>query len=97
VQEVLDATAGRDLPPPNVDFALAALGFVTGMIVGAGETIFAVARTAGWIAHAVEQYSDESYFRARARYVGERPSRDIREPSTAGRTSHRAPFTVPDS
>jgi citrate synthase len=37
------------------------------MPVGAGETIFTIARTAGWIAHAIEEYAEPPVrFRARA-------------------------------
>ena len=46
----------RALPEANVDFALAALASVAGLVPGAGEAIFAVARAAGWIAHALEEY-----------------------------------------
>src|SRR5581483_988138 len=42
----------QSLPEPNIDFAVANLARVTGMVPGAGEAVFAVARTAGWIAHA---------------------------------------------
>lgn len=42
----------RSLPEPNIDFAVATLARVAGMVPGAGEAVFAVARTAGWIAHA---------------------------------------------
>jgi citrate synthase len=43
---------------------------VTGMISGAGEAIFAVARTSGWIAHALEEYARRSPLRPRAVYTG---------------------------
>ena len=52
---VLAETRRRALPEPTIDFALATLVTVAGMISGAGEAIFAVARTAGWIAHALEE------------------------------------------
>lgn len=56
---------------PNVDFALAVVAFVTRMPLGATEAIFALARTAGWIAHALEEYGEPPLrFRARAIYVG---------------------------
>ncbi|MEV6898474.1 citrate/2-methylcitrate synthase [Amycolatopsis sp. NPDC051372] len=46
----------RDLEP-NVEFALGALCFVHGMAEGAGEAVFVIARTAGWIAHSLETYT----------------------------------------
>ncbi|MFE3449539.1 citrate/2-methylcitrate synthase [Nonomuraea sp. NPDC059194] len=56
----------RRLPEPNIDFALACLTAVSGMIPGAGEAIFAVARTAGWLAHAMEEYGKGTLLRLRA-------------------------------
>jgi len=60
----------RALPEPNIDFALAVLADVAGMISGAGEAVFAVARAAGWIAHALEEYAREVPLRPRAVYTG---------------------------
>ena len=54
--------------PPNVDFALGALSHVARMPSEAATAIFAVARTAGWIAHAAEEYA-EPYVRFRGRAV----------------------------
>lgn len=52
---------------PNVDLALAVLARVTRMPTEAGEVIFTIARTAGWVAHAIEEYEEEPLrFRARA-------------------------------
>ncbi|RSM54832.1 citrate synthase [Actinoplanes sp. ATCC 53533] len=72
-----DATAAMERhsgAAPNIDFALAALALLHGMAADAGETIFAVARTAGWIAHALEEYADEpSRFRPNGRYSGQSP------------------------
>jgi citrate synthase len=60
----------KSLPAPNVDLALAALARAAGMIRGSGEAIFAVARTAGWIAHALEAYESGVPLRPRASYTG---------------------------
>jgi citrate synthase len=60
----------RALPEPNIDFALAALAGVAGMIPGAGEAVFAVARVAGWLAHALEEYARNSPIRPRGVYTG---------------------------
>jgi citrate synthase len=67
---VLEETRRRALPEPNVDFALATLANVAGMITGAGEAIFAVARSAGWIAHAMEEYARNVPLRPRTVYIG---------------------------
>ncbi|TDD37166.1 hypothetical protein E1286_37575 [Nonomuraea terrae] len=60
----------RRLPDRNIDFALAALVAVSGMVPGAGEAVFAVARTAGWLAHAMEEYDRGTLLRLRASYTG---------------------------
>jgi citrate synthase len=60
----------KSLPGPNVDFALATLATAAGMIRGSGEAIFAVARAAGWIAHALEAYESGVPLRPRASYTG---------------------------
>ena len=70
VDALLEATTRRGLPEPNVDLALAALAHVTAMTRGAAEAIFAVARTAGWIAHALEEYDRNTPIRPRAVYTG---------------------------
>ena len=81
VLEAADATveAVQDMvtdAPMNVDLPLAVLGAVLELPAGASETLFIVARTAGWIAHAQEQYASGVMLRPRARYVG---------PAVAGR------------
>jgi citrate synthase len=75
VDALLAATRRRGLPPPNVDLALAALGHVAGMTRGAGEAVFAVGRTAGWLAHALEEYERATPIRLRAVYTGPPPGR----------------------
>jgi citrate synthase len=70
VQAVL-TTAGRHNGPfPNIDLALGALTHCLGLTPGSAEAIFAIARTAGLIAHALEEYPHRLRFRARAAYVG---------------------------
>jgi citrate synthase len=71
IQEILAAVASRTPTAPNGDFALGALAFVAGMPPDAGEAIFAIARTAGWIAHIMEEYTEPPLrFRTRAVYTG---------------------------
>ncbi len=72
---VLAEVRQKTLPEPNIDFAIATLARVAGMVRGAGEAIFAVARTAGWIAHALEAYAGPGPLRPRAVYTG-RPAAD---------------------
>lgn len=69
---VLEVMRSRQLPGPNVDFALAALARAGHMIHGASEAIMAIGRTAGWIAHALEEYRAPSSFPWQALYVGPR-------------------------
>ena len=67
--DALVAAARRRGEAANVDLALAALSHVAGMPVDAGQTIFAIARTAGWLAHAAEEYGEAPLrFRPRARF-----------------------------
>ena len=72
---VLAEVRQKSLPEPNIDFAIATLARVAGMVRGAGEAIFAVARTAGWIAHALEAYAGPGPLRPRAVYTG-KPAAD---------------------
>jgi citrate synthase len=65
VHDLAAAMAKRGAPPPNVDLALAGLAHASSMVPGAGQAIFVVARTAGWIAHALEQYDQPNFLRAR--------------------------------
>jgi citrate synthase len=60
----------RALPAPNIDFALAVLVTTAGMIPGAGEAIFAISRTTGWLAHALEEYARNTPIRPRGIYTG---------------------------
>ena len=73
---VLAEARRRALPEPNIDFALATLATAAGMVPGAGEAIFAVARTAGWIAHAMEEYDRNAPIRPRSVYTGPAPRPD---------------------
>jgi citrate synthase len=72
VDGVLALAATRGMPPPNCDLALAALAQGALMVPGASEAIFVLARAAGWVAHAMEEYAERTPFRMRATYVGPR-------------------------
>ncbi len=58
----------------NVDFALAAMTAAFDLPEEAPIIIFALARTAGWLAHAMEQIESGHLIRPRARYVGPSPA-----------------------
>jgi citrate synthase len=73
VETLLAATHARGFPPPNVDLALAAVTHVLDLPRGTGELVFALARIAGWVAHALEEYAHPSPLRPRAVYTGPRP------------------------
>ncbi|MFE9771617.1 citrate synthase [Streptomyces sp. NPDC005931] len=83
-------TAARHTPlHANVDLALAVFTTSCGMSSSAAETVFAVARTAGWIAHALEEYGERPLrMRPSGLYVGPKPSRTPPERDTGGPTGH---------
>lgn len=58
---------------PTLDFALVAVERVLSLPRGAAVTLFAIGRTIGWIAHAIEQYEQHATIRPRAKYVGPKP------------------------
>jgi citrate synthase len=72
-QALVDTMRERGLPFPNIDFSLAALAERHDMIEDAGEVVFTIARTAGWLAHAIEEYQHRLRFRPRAVYTGPAP------------------------
>lgn len=55
---------------PNVDFALAVLAASARLPRDAPLVLFALGRSVGWIAHALEQSQGPGVIRPRARYVG---------------------------
>ncbi|MBF8185653.1 citrate synthase [Nonomuraea sp. K274] len=60
VRSVADLVRRRNGEHPNIEFALGALCFLYDMVSGAGEAIFVLARSAGWLAHAIEEYAEKS-------------------------------------
>jgi citrate synthase len=54
----------------NIDYAVAVLARALSLPKGSEIALFAIARTAGWIAHAIEQQKTGRLIRPRARYVG---------------------------
>ncbi|MYQ36719.1 MULTISPECIES: citrate/2-methylcitrate synthase [unclassified Streptomyces] len=79
------ATTARHTPlHANVDLALAVLSVTYGMPAEAGETVFAVSRTAGWIAHAMEEYTERPLrMRPSGQYTGPRPPQPLPVPLPA--------------
>ena len=69
------AEAGERLSgeKPNIDFALTGLTAAFGLSDDAPLTIFALARSVGWLAHALEQVETGALIRPRAHYVGVEP------------------------
>lgn len=59
---------------PNIDFALGGTVTALDLPQGSAFALFLVARTVGWIAHAIEQYETGDLIRPRARYIGKRPA-----------------------
>jgi len=70
--EIVTVMQTRGLPAPNIDWALAVFVRAAGMLHGASEAIMAIARVAGWIAHALEEYESPTQFPWHALYVGPR-------------------------
>ena len=69
------AAAGAELlqTRPNLDFGLVAVARAYRLPDHAPLVLFALGRTVGWIAHAIEQYGSAEVIRPRARYVGPPP------------------------
>ncbi len=60
--------AGRE--PPTVDLGLVALAAALDLPPGSATALFVLGRSAGWIAHALEQRAQGVLLRPRARYIG---------------------------
>lgn len=65
------AAVGRSIEQSaNVDFALAAMAAIGQMAPDGAEVVMSVARMAGWLGHAIEEYSESPLrFRPRATYI----------------------------
>lgn len=59
---------------PNLDFALVTLARALDLPSESPIALFALGRSVGWIAHAIEQYADDRLIRPRAHYVGPIPA-----------------------
>jgi citrate synthase len=61
---------------PSLDMGLVTLAFALAAPPHAAITLFAVGRTAGWLAHALEQRNAAYLLRPRSRYTGDHERRD---------------------
>lgn len=67
---LIEVAMSHGLPLPNVDLALGAIVLALGAPKEAGQTLFTVARLAGWVAHYLEELGEDALrFRTRAVYV----------------------------
>lgn len=75
VDGVVLAAADRVGTFPNIDLALAAMAWAFDLPPTAGECVMSIARVAGWVAHALEEYGERPLrYRPMAAYVGPRSS-----------------------
>ncbi|MDX2137314.1 MAG: citrate/2-methylcitrate synthase [Chloroflexota bacterium] len=72
VAEQVSALTGQH---PTIDYELVALERALALPTGAAFALFALGRSAGWIAHAIEQYGEPELLRPRAKYTGVMPGR----------------------
>jgi len=70
VRDVVEELVGER---PNIDFALAVMTQTCRLPRQAPLVLFALARSVGWLAHALEQVTTGRLIRPRARYVGPAP------------------------
>jgi citrate synthase len=67
---IIEAARAAGIPRENVDVGVAAACAALGIEEGQGPVLFAIGRTAGWVAHIVEQAEARFLLRPRARFVG---------------------------
>ncbi|MEY2604080.1 MAG: citrate synthase [Verrucomicrobiota bacterium] len=72
---------------PNIDLALAVCSLSLQLPSHAAFALFALGRTAGWIAHAAEQAESGKLIRPRARYIGPVPANDSEQQRTSTNVS----------
>ena len=75
-ERLLSAIHERSGLRPSIDYALVALRRSLGLPEGHAYLIFALGRTVGWLAHAIEQGRSDVLIRPRAAYNGPRPPHD---------------------
>ena len=88
-ERLIAAVFERNGQHPSIDYALVALRRSLGLPEGHAYLVFALGRTAGWLAHAIEQGRSDVLIRPRAAYVGERPPREAVATSLPSRIIRR--------
>ncbi|MBM7648846.1 citrate synthase [Bacillus ectoiniformans] len=68
--QIEDLVTSQKNLPPNVDFYSASVYHSLGIEHDLFTPIFAVSRVSGWLAHILEQYSNNRLIRPRAEYIG---------------------------
>ncbi|SEE89441.1 citrate synthase [Ruania alba] len=90
-QQVGAVIAPRTGRPANLDLALAVMAIGADMSADAGQVLFATARTAGWIAHIADEYSQAPLrLRPESHYTGPRPD------GASHRAAEGAPWPRPN-
>ncbi len=72
-ERLMAAVLARSGMHPSIDYALVALRRSLGLAEGHAYRVFALGRTVGWLAHAIEQRRADVLIRPRAAYTGRRP------------------------
>ena len=85
MRDAMDLIRGKQ---PNVDFALVSLRRALRLKPGSALSLFAISRTAGWIAHALEQQIEDKLIRPRARYTGPAPAAEPDQRSNVAAATH---------
>lgn len=67
---------------PSLDYSLVAIERALRLPPGAAFVLFALGRTVGWIAHALEQQATGQLIRPRAQYTGAQPATDMEAAAT---------------
>jgi len=72
VLELVDAMREGGFGGPSIDVGLVAIARALDLPLGSATALFAIGRSVGWVAHALEQYEAGYLVRPRARYRDDR-------------------------
>jgi citrate synthase len=89
VVSLVDAMQDGGFGGPSIDVGLVAIARALGFPTGSATALFALGRTVGWVAHALEQQDAGFLVRPRARYRDARGSVLIENDAAGGRGLHR--------